>query len=112
MAAPITAFIPEKNRDNLPDATFSFPGHLGSAEHRRCLIQLSQYRGYDKYRRDVAEDEDCKAAAFRFKEPECFSSYDRAFLLPMFEWRCPSGPASPQVGVAQCPPDHTLRLTA
>jgi hypothetical protein len=80
-------FTPEKNRDNLPDRAFSFPG-LGTEGPPNIAVALFSFPSietYDKYRRDVAEDEDCKAATSRFNQTKCFTSYERTFLLPMFE---------------------------
>src|SRR6185436_9021904 len=62
-------FVPGTSADDLPEPTFSFPG----------------IEAYDRYRRDVAADEACKAATARFNESKCFTSYERTFLLPVFE---------------------------
>ncbi len=51
-------FVPGTDGDNLPNAAFSFPG---------------------------LDDEGCKAATARFNETKCFSSYERTFLVPIFE---------------------------
>ena len=53
-------FIPAKNGDILPDSTFSFPGlgTKGPPDVAVALFSFSSIDAYDKYRRDVAEDED------------------------------------------------------
>jgi hypothetical protein len=80
-------FIPATSGKNLPDATFSFPG-LGTEGPPNIAVALFAFpsnEAYDKYRRDVAEDDDCKAATSRFNDTKCFSRYERTFLLPMFD---------------------------
>ena len=80
-------FIPGTTADNLPTATFSFPGlgNDGPPNIAVALFSFPSIEAYDKYRRDVSEDAACKAATSRFNETKCFSSYERTFLLPMFE---------------------------
>jgi NIPSNAP len=80
-------FLPGRKGDNLPDATFSFPGlgTEGPSNIAVALFSFTSIEAYDKYRRDVSEDEACKAATSRFNETKCFSSYERTFLLPIFE---------------------------
>jgi hypothetical protein len=58
-----------KARQNFAVALFSFP----------------TVEAYDEYRREVAADEGCKAATTRFHETQCFSGYERTFLVPMFD---------------------------
>lgn len=80
-------FIPGTSGDNLPEATFSFPG-IGTEGPPNIAVALFSFpslEAYDKYRRDVAEDDDCRAATSRFNEAKCFSGYERTFLMPMFE---------------------------
>lgn len=80
-------FVPGSSADILPDPTFSFPG-LGTQGPPHIAVALFSFPGieaYDAYRRDVAEDAACKAATARFNEAPCFSSYERTFLVPMFE---------------------------
>ena len=79
-------FVPGTNRDDLPRATFSFPG-LGADGPPNTGVALFSFptvEAYDKYRRDVAEDEDCKAATAKFNETRCFLNYERTFLVPIF----------------------------
>jgi hypothetical protein len=80
-------FIPGNERDNLPDSAFSFPGlgREGPANIAVALFSFPSIEAYERYRRDVAEDDACRAATLRFNETKCFSSYERTFLLPMFE---------------------------
>lgn len=80
-------FVPGGSGDVLPDASFSFPGigregppHIGIA-----LFSFPSIEAYERYRRDVAQDEGCKAATARFNETPCFSGYERTFLVPMFD---------------------------
>jgi hypothetical protein len=78
-------FVPGEGSDVLPDASFSFPGigrkgppHIGVA-----LFSFPNVEAYERYKRDVAEDEGCKAATARFNETKCFSAYERTFLIPI-----------------------------
>jgi hypothetical protein len=80
-------FLPGAEGANLPDATFSFPG-LGTEGPPNIAVALFSFPSievYEQYRRDVSEDEACKAATNRFHETKCFSAYERTFLVPMFE---------------------------
>lgn len=80
-------FVPAEAGDMLPDATFSFPGlgKEGPPDVGVALFSFPTIAAYEKYRREVAEDEGCKAATARFNETQCFTSYERTFLVPMFE---------------------------
>jgi hypothetical protein len=80
-------FIPGMDRDNLPRAAFSFPG-LGTEGPPSIAVALFSFpsiAAYDRYRLAVYDDEAYKAAMARFNETKCFSSYERTFLVPMFE---------------------------
>jgi hypothetical protein len=80
-------FLPGANDRDLPRATFSFPdiGRDGPPNIAVALFSFPTIEAYDNYRRDVADDEECRAATAKFSEAKCFSSYDRTFLVPMFE---------------------------
>jgi NIPSNAP protein len=78
-------FIPGDEEDALPNPAFSFPG-LGSEGPSNTAIALFSFPNvdaYDKYRRDVAKDEDCVAVTARFHESKCFKRYERTFLVPV-----------------------------
>jgi len=80
-------FVPAEDGERLPDPTFSFPG-LGSAGPPNIAVALFSFpsvEAYDSYRREVSDDEECKAATARFHETKCFSSYERNFLSPIFK---------------------------
>jgi hypothetical protein len=80
-------FVPGTDHDELPSPAFSFPG-LGSDGPTNTGVALFSFptvEAYDKYRREVADDEDCKAATARFNVTRCFSSYERTFLVPVFD---------------------------
>jgi hypothetical protein len=80
-------FVPGADGDNLPNAAFSFPGlgTEGPANIAVALFSFPSIEAYEQYRAAVANDEDCKAATARFNETKCFSSYERTFLIPIFE---------------------------
>lgn len=80
-------FVPGTDSDALPDPAFSFPG-LGTAapaDVAFALFSFPSVEAYDRYRVAVADDEGCKAATARFGETKCFSAYERAFLVPIFD---------------------------
>ena len=80
-------FVPGDSGDALPDASFSFPGigREGPPDIGVALFSFPDVEAYDRYRRDVAEDEGCKAATARFNETHCFTAYERTFLVPIFD---------------------------
>ena len=80
-------FLPGTSADDLPGPTFSFPGlgREGPANTAIALFSFPSQDAYDRYRRDVADDEGCRRATQRFEETKCFSAYERSFLVPMFE---------------------------
>lgn len=80
-------FVPGTDADTLPEPTFSFPG-LGTAAPANVAFAVFSFPNvdaYDRYRVDVADDEACKAATARFNETQCFSGYQRSFLVPIFD---------------------------
>jgi hypothetical protein len=80
-------FIPGDSSDKFPSATFSFPG-LGTEGPTNIAIALFSFPNietYEAYRRNVAQDDACKAATTRFNETKCFLSYERNFLKPIFK---------------------------
>ncbi|MBS0275968.1 MAG: NIPSNAP family protein [Proteobacteria bacterium] len=80
-------FVPGEADDALPRAGFSFPGigKEGPANIGVALFSFPNVETYERYKRDAAEDEGCKAATARFDATQCFTSYERNFLIPMFE---------------------------
>ena len=80
-------FVPGTDGDALPDAAFSFPGlgREGPPDIGVALFSFPTLEAYQAYRREVAQDDGCKAATARFDAAPCFTSYERTFLLPMFE---------------------------
>jgi hypothetical protein len=80
-------FLPGEQDDLLPEAAFSFPG-LGTAGPPNTAVALFSFpsvEAYERYRAAVAEDKDCKVATARFNELKSFLSYERTFLVPIFE---------------------------
>lgn len=80
-------FMPGTSGDALPSPTFSFPG-LGTEGPPNVAVALFSFpsiEAYDAYRLGVADDPRCQAATARLNETKCFSSYERTFLVPLFE---------------------------
>src|ERR1700744_6470790 len=80
-------FLPGTSGHILPDAAFSFPGlgRVGAPNIAVALFSFPTVEAYDEYRREVAKDAGCKAATARFCETQCFTGYERTFLVPIFE---------------------------
>lgn len=80
-------FVPAECGDVLPDANFSFSGlgRDGPPNIGVALFSFPSLEAYERYRRDVAQDDGCKAATARFNETQCFSGYERTFLVPIFD---------------------------
>ena len=80
-------FVPGTEADDLPDAKFSFPGlgREGPPDIGVALFSFPDRASYERYRKDVAQDEGCKTATARFEATKCFSGYERPFLVPIFE---------------------------
>ena len=78
-------FVPGGPDDRFPEASFSFPGlgREGPANIGVALFSFPDVEAYEKYRREVTEDEFCKSATARFKETPCFTGYERTFLKPI-----------------------------
>jgi hypothetical protein len=50
-----------------------------------ALFNFPSIEAYDRYRLGVSDDEACMAATARLNETQCFSGYERLFLVPVFE---------------------------
>lgn len=79
-------FVPPQATDAVPDPSFSFPGlgRSGPPNIAVALFSFPDIASYDAYRRDVAQDPECIAATARFNANQCFSGYERTFLMPVF----------------------------
>ena len=80
-------FVPPESGDPVPDPSFSFPelGRSGSSNVAVALFSFPDVERYDAYRKDVAQDPECIRATARFGETQCFSGYERTFLVPIFD---------------------------
>ena len=78
-------FVPEPEADDMPEATFSFPGLGRNApeEVGYALFSFPDIESYEAYRRNVSTDPACIAATNRFNAKPAFRSYERAFLRPL-----------------------------
>jgi len=79
-------FVPPRDEE-LPDATFSFPGRGVEAppDVAYAVFSFPSVEAYERYRADVKADPECVAATTRFEERPWFSRYERSFLIPLFE---------------------------
>ena len=62
-------FLPHEGANNIALALFTFPS----------------LADYEKYRRDASDDVECQNAMTYYKETQCFLSYERSFMRPVFE---------------------------
>lgn len=61
-------FLPHEGASNIALAMFSFPS----------------LAAYEIYRNAAADDADCQAAMQYYQETQCFLSYERSFMRPVF----------------------------
>ena len=80
-------FLPGNNADDFPAPTFSFPnlGKNGPDNIAVALFSFPNLKAYKTYKKEVAKDQKCITTTARFNETECFSSYERNFLKPIFK---------------------------
>lgn len=78
-------FLPGGAGDEFPDAQFSFPGLgvEGSSNIAVALFSFPSKKAYEKYRREVPDDAECKRITARFNENKSFTRYERNFLVPL-----------------------------
>ena len=62
-------FMPHEGANNIALALFSFP----------------TLAAYETYRNQAADDPACQAAMQFYKETQCFISYERTFMRPVFQ---------------------------
>ena len=78
-------FMPGVPQREKPAASFSFPelGKEGPDDVAVALFSFPDVPTYERYRRLVADDDQCVAATARFNETRPFLSYERSFLRPV-----------------------------
>lgn len=79
-------FLPGRGQDDFPSTSFSFPslGKNGPNNIAVSLFSFPNLETYEAYKGNVSEDEACKAATELFNKTNCFLSYERNFLKPIF----------------------------
>ncbi|HBR70642.1 TPA: NIPSNAP family protein [Candidatus Dependentiae bacterium] len=79
-------FLPGNDADEFPKTDFSFPSMAKEGEMNIAvaLFSFSDVETYEAYRKNVAEDKDCKVITERLKASRCFLRYERSFLRPIF----------------------------
>ena len=61
-------FLPHEGANNIGVALFSFPS----------------LADYEQYRTQAADDPACKAAMRYYEQTQCYFSYERTFMRPLF----------------------------
>jgi hypothetical protein len=62
-------FLPHEGPNNIAYALFSFPS----------------LAAYEEYRTKSASDPECQVAMDYYKKTQCFLSFERSFMKPVFE---------------------------
>lgn len=62
-------FLPHEGANNIAVALFSFPS-------------LAEY---EAYRAKAADDKGCRAAMQHYRDTQCYLSYERSFMRPVFD---------------------------
>jgi hypothetical protein len=79
-------FLPSKDQNEIPSSSFSFPdiGVSGPCDVAIALFSFSSLEKYESYKKDLKNDEECKSITDHFKQTQCFVTYERTFLEPLF----------------------------
>lgn len=62
-----------------------FMPHEGANNIALALFSFSSLAAYEEYRLKAAQDPDCQAAMSYYEETQCFLSYERSFMRPVFK---------------------------
>ncbi|MEM1177804.1 MAG: NIPSNAP family protein [Acidobacteriota bacterium] len=62
-----------------------FLPHEGANDVAVALFSFPSLADYERYRREMAEDEECQAAYAYAERTRCIKSYERTFLRPVLE---------------------------
>lgn len=62
-------FLPHEGANNIAVALFSFPS----------------LADYETYRTRAADDSACQAAMAHYRQTQCYLSYERSFMRPVFD---------------------------
>ncbi len=62
-----------------------FMPHEGASNIALALFSFPSLAAYEEYRAKAAQDPDCQAAVRYYEEKQCFLSYERSFMRPVFK---------------------------
>lgn len=62
-----------------------FLPHEGPNNIAYALFSFSSLAAYEEYRTKAASDPECRAAMDHYKKTQCFFSFERSFMKPVFE---------------------------
>ncbi len=80
-------FLPADDEKAKNHGRFSFPG-LGSEgppDVAVAVFSFPDWETYEFYRREAEKHHECKAATKIVEDTKCFISYERSFMMPVFE---------------------------
>ena len=61
-----------------------FLPHEGASNIALAMFSFESLAAYEKYRANAAVDADCLKAMAYYAQTECFESYERSFMRPVF----------------------------
>jgi hypothetical protein len=62
-----------------------FMPHEGANDIALALFSFPSLADYERYRAQAAEDQECQAAMKYYVETQCFLSFERTFMRPVFK---------------------------
>lgn len=62
-----------------------FLPHEGANNIAVALFSFQSLADYEAYRADAADDPECQAAMKHYQDTQCYLSYERSFMRPVFD---------------------------
>lgn len=86
-------FLPSRDPKARDHGRFSFPGMgaEGPTNVGVALFSFPDWQTYEKYRSDAGHLDECRRASRIVSDTRCFTSYERNFMLPIFDESVPEG---------------------
>ena len=80
-------FLPTDDEKAKSHGRFSFPGigAEGPANVAVAVFSFPDWETYEFYRAEAGKHDECKAASKIVEDTQCFTSYERNFMTPVFE---------------------------
>lgn len=80
-------FLPSDDGMAKNHGRFSFPemGSEGPGDVAVAVFTFPDWETYEFYRSEAGKHDECKMASRIVEETQCFTSYERSFMSPVFE---------------------------